>query len=89
MQTVRPELLECLKADELARLACLCKFTFAKISADIYSINFVCKWKLNPIIDWAHFQKLIKMRIELIKVLETNWPVVVHKETEKLSKEAH
>ena len=69
MQTVRPDMLECLLAHELARVACLNKFTYAKISADIYSINFVNPWKLNSIKDWAHFTKLMKLQIELMKVM--------------------
>ena len=77
LQTVRPELLEWLKARELARLACLNKFTYAKISADTYSMNFVNPWKLNPIKDWAHFNQFMR----LMKVLEIEWPIKVYKHT--------
>ena len=55
LQTVRPELLEWLKARELARLACLNKFTYAKISADTYSMNFVNPWKHMEIKDFGQF----------------------------------
>ena len=71
LQTVRPELLEWLKARELARLACLNKFTYAKISADTYSMNFVNPCKLNPIKDWAHFNKIMRLN----EVLEMDRPV--------------
>ena len=79
LQTVKPELLEWLKARELARLACLNKFTYAKISADTYSINFVNPWKLNPIKDWAHFNQFMT----LVKFLEIDWPVEVDPDTQE------
>ena len=83
MQTVRPEILEYLRVRELARVACLCKFTYAKISADIYSMNFVNPWKLNPIKDWAHFNQFMRLQKELMKVLEMEWPVKVYLATQE------
>ena len=75
MQTVRPEILEYLRVRELARVACLCKFTYAKITADKYIINFVFRWKLK-VKDWNHFQQLIKKGInykdKIIRECELN-----------------
>ena len=78
MQTVRPDTLECLLARELARLACLNKFLNSKITKDIYSMNFVNPWKLNPIKDWAHFSRFMR----LMKFLEMEWPDKVNPETQ-------
>ena len=76
MQTVRPDALECLLAHELASLACLNKRTYAKITKDTYSMNFVTKrCRLNPIKDWKHFNKFMRLHNALMKVLESQWPV--------------
>ena len=72
-------MLEWLKARELARLACLNKFSYAKISKDTYSMNFVNPWKLNPIKNWAHFNRFMR----LVKVLEMEWPVELKEDTLK------
>ena len=79
MQTIRPEFLEWLMAHELGRLACLCKFTFAKISIDTYSLNFVNPWKHVKIQNWHQFKQLMKLK----NALEIKWPIKVSEMTQK------
>jgi hypothetical protein len=77
MQTVSPEILECLLAPEVVKLACLCKATYNRITKDLYSMNFVNKWKHVKIKDWAHFNRLMP----LMQAIEMDWPVDVLSET--------
>ena len=37
-------------------------------------MNFVNPWKLNPIKDWAHFNRFMT----LVKFLEMKWPIKVY-----------
>jgi hypothetical protein len=73
-QTIRPELLEWLRARELMRLAGLCKFAYAKISGDKYMMAFANPLKLNPAQDWPHFCHLTKLHEALARVMEGKLP---------------